>query len=113
MIEKYLDSNGEECWKIYVNIRSQQSGLRIQKRSKGVKTEAQAKKMELQLIRECERELHIKESKGISWHELLEKFEMHQRLDLSNKMTEQTKADYIERVRRFDSSNFVSYPQIF
>ncbi len=100
MIEKYLDSNGEECWKIYVNVRSQQTGLRIQKRSKGVKTEAQAKKMELQLIRECERELLIKESKGISWNELLEKFEMHQRMDLSNKMTAQTKADYVATIRK-------------
>ena len=75
MLERYLDSTGAECWVVYVNIRSQHSGLRIQRKTKGIKTEAQAKKLELQLIRECERELLIKESKGISWNELLEKFE--------------------------------------
>lgn len=104
MIEKYVDSTGADCWVVYVNIRSQHSGLRIQRKTKGVKTEVQAKKLELQLIRECERELLIKESKGISWNELLEKFELHQRLDFSNKMTEQTKADYVATIRKHTQS---------
>lgn len=100
MIKKYLDSNGEEVWEVYVNLRSQSSSLRVQKRLKGIKTESLAKKQEVQLTRECERELLLKESKGISWSELIEKFEEHQRLDLTNKMTVQTKADYVATIRK-------------
>lgn len=100
MIKKYLDLNGEELWEVYVNIRSQTSSIRVQKRLKGVKTEAQAKKQEIQLTRECERELLLKESKGISWSELLEKYELHQRQDFSSKLSAQTKADYIATIRK-------------
>lgn len=100
MIKKYIDQSGENLWEVYVNIRSQSSTLRTQKRIKGIKSEALAKKQELQLIRECERELLLKESKGISWDELLEKYELHMRQDLSSKIAAQTKADYIATVRR-------------
>ncbi len=104
MIKKYLDLNGEELWEVYVNIRSQTSSIRVQKRLKGVKTEAQAKKQEIQLTRECERELLLKESKGISWSELLEKYELHQRQDFSSKLSAQTKADYIATIRKHTSA---------
>lgn len=100
MIEKYLDLNGEELWKVYVNIRSQTSALRVQKRLKGIKNEALAKKQELQLTRECERELLLKESKGISWSELLERYELHQRQDFSSRLSAQTKADYVATIRK-------------
>ncbi len=100
MIKKYLDLNGEELWEVYVNIRSQTSSIRVQKRLKGAKTEAQAKKQEIQLTRECERELLLKESKGISWSELLEKYELHQKQDFSSKLSEQTKADYVATIRK-------------
>lgn len=100
MIKKYLDLNGEELWEVYVNIRSQTSTIRVQKRLKGAKTEAQAKKQEIQLTRECERELLLKESKGISWSELLEKYELHQKQDFSSKLSAQTKADYVATIRK-------------
>ncbi len=100
MIKKYLDLNGEELWEVYVNIRSQTSSIRVQKRLKGAKTEAQAKKQEIQLTRECERELLLKESKGISWSELLEKYELHQKQDFSSKLSAQTKADYVATIRK-------------
>lgn len=100
MIKKYLDLNGEELWEVYVNIRSQTSSIRVQKRLKGAKTEAQAKKQEVQLTRECERELLLKESKGISWSELIERYELHQKQDFSSKLSAQTKADYIATIRK-------------
>lgn len=100
MIKKYLDLNGEELWEVYVNIRSQTSSIRVQKRLKGAKTEAQAKKQEIQLTRECERELLLKESKGINWSELLEKYELHQKQDFSSKLSAQTKADYVATIRK-------------
>jgi len=100
MIKKYLDLNGEELWEVYVNIRSQTSSIRVQKRLKGAKTEAQAKKQEVQVTRECERELLLKESKGISWSELLEKYELHQKQDFSSKLSAQTKADYVATIRK-------------
>lgn len=100
MIKKYLDLDGEELWEVYVNIRSQTSSIRVQKRLKGAKTEAQAKKQEVQLTRECERELLLKELKGISWSELLEKYELHQKQDFSSKLSAQTKADYVATIRK-------------
>lgn len=104
MIKKYLDLNGEELWEVYVNVRNQNSSLRTQKRIKGITTEALAKKQELLLIRECERELLLKESKGISWDELLEKYELNLRQDFSISMSAQTKADYVATIRKHTDS---------
>lgn len=100
MIKKYIDQSGEDLWEVYVNIRSQSSTLRTQKRIKGIKTEALAKKQELLLTRECERELLLKESKGISWDELLEKYELYLRDNFSEKMSVTTQSDYIGSIRK-------------
>lgn len=100
MIKKYLDTTGAELWEVYVNIRSQTSLLRVQKRLKGIKTESLAKKQEVQLTRECERELLQKETQGVSWDELLEKFELNLRQDFSKSISEHTRIDYIATIRK-------------
>ncbi len=100
MIKKYIDQNGEELFEVYVNLRSQATTLRVQRKTRAVKTESLAKKEEIKLTRECERELLLKESKGIGWNDLLEKYELHMRQDFSSKLSAQTKADYVATIRR-------------
>lgn len=100
MIKKYTDQNGVELFEVYVNFRSQTTTLRVQKKTRGIKTESLAKKEEVKLTRECERELLQKESRGISWDELLEKFELYLRNDTSVTIGRLAREDYISSIRR-------------
>jgi hypothetical protein len=87
-------------FEVYVNFRSQTTTLRVQKKTRGIKTESLAKKEEVKLTRECERELLQKESRGISWDELLEKFELYLRNDTSVTIGRLAREDYISSIRR-------------
>lgn len=101
MIKKYLDQNGQELWEVYVCIYSQTTSERCQKRKKGIKTEALAKKLEAQLLRDCERELLMRENRGMTWYDLVEKFELHIRHYSLDHLSGQTKADYIKAIRKY------------
>jgi integrase len=100
MIKKYLGSNGEELWEVYVNIRSGTTGLRTQKRIKSIETEVQAKRIESQTIRDCERVLSHKDSMGVSWNDLVEKYELYLKDNFSEKMSVTTQRDYIGSIRK-------------
>lgn len=104
MIKHYLNENNEMLWEIYISIRGKNSSLRIQKRLKNIKTEALAKKLELQLLRDCERELVAKESRGMTWYELLEKFELHLRKDIPLKISALSVSDYMATIRKHTQS---------
>lgn len=95
MIKKYLGPDGKELWEVYVNIRSASTSYRTQKRIKSIETEAQAKKIESQSLRDCERVLSHKESLGVSWNDLVEKYEIYLRDNFSEKKSTTTQSDYI------------------
>ena len=80
---------------MYVCSRSEKFKLRKQKRTTGLKFESQARKVEAQLIRECERELIILEGQGLTWFQLLDKYEAYLRNDSSSRISQLTLFDYI------------------
>ena len=102
-ISSYQDKNGETFWKVYVNVRSKTSNsVRAQRRTFGVKTEKEASREEMKLIRECEREILEKESKGSSWGSAVELFEQHFNSPKSEYvvLAETTRIDYLATVRK-------------
>lgn len=101
MIKKYISSNGEELWEAYVCVRNSGSLLRSQKRKKGIKTEALAKKVEMQLMRDAEREITLKGSRKVSWNELLDKYELYLRNDFAETISKHVRIDYIATVRKY------------
>jgi integrase len=71
MIQEYK-KNGKTYFKIRIFTRStQNSNLRITKQAGGFTSLSEAKKEETRLRKECERELHQNEARGILWGDLL------------------------------------------
>lgn len=101
MVKMYQDQNGEIRWQVYVNVRSKNSQLRAQRRLNGIKGEAEAKKLEIQLIRECERELLSKEAKGQTWGHIVDQFEKYLQTE---KLHEHTRLDYVAAIRKHTQS---------
>jgi len=97
-ISTYNSENGEDLFKVYVNVRSKTNySLRIQRKLIGIKTKREAEREENRLIRECERELATKESQGTSWGDLIERWEKSLLTD--PQLAETTRQDYVAAIR--------------
>ena len=106
-IKMYFEiNNPESClWKIYVNVRSKVNPqIRAQRRLLGVKTQREAEREETRLIRECEREIALKENQGSSWKTLLEEWERCLKLDTAVKASLETRNDYIAAIYKHTHS---------
>lgn len=69
--------NGQKEYEVSLGLRSKiKPQVRVQKLRKGIKTLREAQQVEKVLIRECSSELAHIEGAGITWDELLEKFEL-------------------------------------
>lgn len=102
-VSSYQNENGETQWSVYVNARSKTSpNIRTQRKIKGLKSEKEAVREELRLIRECERELLEKESKGSTWGSSFEAFEQHFNSPQSEyaNLSKITRLDYLATVRK-------------
>jgi len=94
MAIKSYNQNGETWFQVYVNVRSKNSqSLRTQRRVSGVKTEREAEREEIKLIRECERELAEKEHQGATWEAVVEAWEKF--IADTHRTNEITRSDYI------------------
>jgi len=76
-------NNTETLYKIRVQIRSSRfPSIRCSEQISGVKSESEAKKIELKLLKECQRTISEKELQrnisGLSWGEVLEKWHSYQ-----------------------------------
>lgn len=97
-ISTYDSECGKTLWKIYVNVRSKtNTGIRAQRRVNALETEREAKREETRLIRECEREIAEKESRGSNFGAVVERFEEYLALE---SLHSTTKSDYIATVRK-------------
>ena len=73
MAIKPYEVEGQTFYQVYVNVRSfENPALRVQRKLKLIKTERDAKREEIRLIRECERELAEKTTKGALWGSVIE-----------------------------------------
>lgn len=102
-VTSYLGKNGSSLWKVSVSIRSQSDpSIRVQKAKFGFKTELEARKEESKLLRECERNVLIKETQGSTWKVVLEAWE----LKLDEKLSATTRKDYVAVAYKYTSTWF-------
>lgn len=100
-VKSYVDENGATLWKVYVNIRSKsQSGKRTQRKLMGIKTEREAEREEIKLIRECEREIIEKEAQGSEWGSVVAEFEKYLESPKAETIQETTRWDYVAAVKK-------------
>jgi integrase len=77
MIQEYK-KDGKVLYKVRVYVRSKESpDLRVTKQEGGFMTAIEAKKHEATLRKECERELHQTEARGVLWGDLLGEWHEH------------------------------------
>jgi integrase len=99
MIRMYKDRNGKELWQVYVSVRSKFNNVRMQRRAYNIATEAEALKAEVQLAKQCERELIEKELKGQTWGHVVEEYDKYISFDKTVQLELTTKRDYVSAIR--------------
>src|SRR5690606_37678060 len=74
------EMDGKILWQAYVNVRSKENpGLRRQKRVTGLLSEPAAISTEKKLLRELSESVAKLEGKGLTWEEVLDRWEMAMR----------------------------------
>lgn len=100
-VGSYLE-NGQIFWKFFVNIRSKKrSGVRVQRRGEGFKSEAEARKHEMQATIEAAQKVTELEAGGSTWEFVLLKWRSHYRQFKSAKFCETTIRDYEARITSY------------
>lgn len=95
------DQTGETLWKVSACVRSNKKpSVRVQKAKFAIKTEWEAKREETRLIRECEREVSIRENQGESWGALVEAWERHLAKARADSLSQTTRTDYVNALRK-------------
>jgi len=95
-------AEGKTLWKVYVNIRSKANPrIRLQKLEKGFATEQAAVRREKVLIRELADQTAKLEAQGLMWDEVINRWEMAQKLFPSRKYVETTIADHAALLRNW------------
>jgi integrase len=100
-IKTYVNEQGEILFQAYVNIRSKNNpSLRAQRKVSGIKTQRDAEREEMRLIRECERSIFEEEEKGESWGTLIEKWEEYLKTERQVQLNPLTRSDYVAALRK-------------
>ncbi len=100
-VQQYQISSGETLWKVYVNVRSKITpSLRTQRKQLGFKTQKEAEREETKLVRECERELAEKESKGSTWESVIDRWESFMAKTQSDRLNAMTREDYVASIKK-------------
>lgn len=98
-VTSYVSNTGEVIWKASATVRSSKNiFIRVQKAKFAIKSEWEAKREETRLIRECEREVSLRENQGSNWGSVVEAWEEN----LSKRVTlsETTRTDYVSAIRK-------------
>ena len=100
-VNSYAADNGETLWRVYVNVRSKtSSAIRAQRKLGGFKTQREAEREEIKLIRECEREILEKEAQGSEWGSVVEAFEKYLMSPQAKVLQDTTRWDYVAAIRK-------------
>jgi integrase len=98
MAIKPYEVEGQIFYKVYVNLRCRENpGLRVQRKLRSIKTEREAQREEIRLIRECERELAEKKNRGKTWCEIVDAWEMYL---TKTGINDTTRIDYVAAIRK-------------
>ena len=94
--------DGKTFWKVYLDFRSRKDRrIRIQKRIKGLASEAEAKSLEKRLIREITEQLAGMDGKGLKWGDVIERWVRYQELYPSKRYARTTIEDYSSLLRNW------------
>lgn len=112
-IREVKDSSGNVSYSVTINLRSPTDrNLRVQKNKFGLKSLNEAKKAELQLRREAERELVSREQKSGAWATLVDEWELIlKKHDGFGKIGLTTGEDYVQSLRMYTSDWFSRTPE--
>jgi integrase len=101
MALKPYEVDGKILYQVYVNVRSaEHPGRRAQRKLSGIKTEKDAKREEIRLIRECEREIAAKVAQGSNWGGVVEAWEKYLTSERGHLLNETTRGDYVAAIRK-------------
>lgn len=101
-IREYQSETGEKLWKVYVCIRSRENpSIRIQRYKFGCKTEKQAVREEVNLLRECQIEVSKQEARGSTWGAVVDSWASYLEAEGSASIDQTTRSDYVLAVRKF------------
>jgi integrase len=101
MALKPYEVDGKILYQVYVNVRSSEHpGRRAQRKISGLKTEKEARREEVRLIRECEREIAAKVAQGASWGGVVEAWETYLTSERGHLLNETTRGDYVAAIRK-------------
>ena len=100
------NKDGKQMWKVYVNIRSKVSpSIRAQKRLFEINSEKEALAAEKKLLRELSLEVAKKEGKGLTWDEVIGRWEMAMRSDRAYYNYQPTTImDHVSNLRRWTAN---------
>ncbi len=100
-VTSYVSNTGEMLWKASATVRSEKNiSVRVQKAKFAILTEREAKREETRLIRECEREVSLRENQGSSWGAVVEAWEKHLSKESADSLNETTRTDYVNALRK-------------
>ena len=100
-VTSYVSNTGETLWKASATVRSEKNiSVRVQKAKFAILTEREANREETRLIRECEREVSLRENQGSSWGAVVEAWEKHLSKGGADSLGETTRTDYINALRK-------------
>lgn len=101
---EYKSEHGQTLWKAYVSIKSKtKPAIRVQKWKFNIKTQKQAEREEMALLKSCQTEVLKKESQGETWGNLVESWENYLRTECKE-LSEHTRVDYIAALRKHTES---------
>lgn len=103
MIQEY-QKNGKTLFKVRVYTRSLENpNLRITKQTGNISNLVDAKKEETRLRKECERELHQVEARGILWGDLLNEWNEHSLMTkvATGQRSKLNQADYLGSLNKW------------
>ena len=103
--EKYFDEeDGREYWRIQIHVRSKMNRkIRMQLRKVKIKTEDEAKKLHDASLHSIHREIARRENEGLTWGEVLVKWELWYQRFPSRRWDPGTVRDYISLNRNWAS----------
>lgn len=100
------EKSGRTFWKVYLNLRSREnSKIRVQRRILELSSEREAIAEEKKLLRELTSELAKLEGKGITWEDVIGRWEIAMRSDRAYFQYQPTTIiDYVSTLRRWSAA---------
>lgn len=100
--QKIHPDSKKSVFDVYVSARSNTiKGIRVQRRKTNIKSLAQAKKVEQELLRSCCEKVINLERRGGLWHDIVEKWIRYRRADTFEPISKQTIDDYEQALKKW------------